>query len=211
MRSLDRSVSVDDRLAASADWTPRGEVANDSPEAAAPWQGDDSLAVAVEFLRAGDFSAAAAVLQPLVQQAPDDAVALAYLGMARFHLGDVAGAKQLLDQAIERGPREFLAWAKRGEFWLRLGCYPQAAADLERALRLEAPSIASRRWVARLLEEAQRRSRAAFVRTMALPPLPSLPRRRSLPSFSIVHRLAAWLRRGGPAREALHAGSEGVA
>lgn len=203
MRALDRS--VDDRPAAIADPTRHGEVANDPPGAAAPRPEDGTLAAAVELLRAGDFSAAAALLQPLVQRRPNDATACAYLGMARFHLGDVAEAKQLLDQAIELGPREFLAWAKRGEFWLRLGCYPQAAGDLEQALMLEAPSIASRRWVARLLEEAQRRSRTAFVRPTALPVLPSFPPAPSFSLFSALRRLAGRLERSHQACRGLQA------
>lgn len=84
--------------------------------------------------------------------------------MARFHLGDVAGAQELLDQAVALGPQDFLAWSKRGELWFRLGCFPQAMADLRQALTVEAPTRASMQLAARMLEEAIKRQRGGFVR-----------------------------------------------
>jgi tetratricopeptide (TPR) repeat protein len=136
----------------------------------------DSLTVAVECLRAGEFGAAARHLDEVLRERPNDAAALAYAGMTRLHMGLVDDAKELLDLAVEADPGEFLAWAKRGELWFQLACYPQAAVDLRHALTLAAPSAASRKWVAKMLESADQRSRMSYTRNLVLPKLPTLGR-----------------------------------
>jgi tetratricopeptide (TPR) repeat protein len=133
--------------------------------------GDAALAAAVTHLQRGEYAAARPLLEEAVGASSEDAVAQAYLGMTLFHLYDAQGAKEHLDRAVALGAEEFLAWAKRGEYWLHLGCYPQACADLRRALRLPPPSPSSRLRVAQLLEETRQRSKHSFVRTAASPPL----------------------------------------
>jgi predicted Zn-dependent protease len=133
---------------------------------------EEAFARAVERLRGGDYAAALAALDEVLAQTPDDPAALAYAGIAHFHLKDVQTAQSLLDRAVALGPKDFLAWSKRGELWFLLGCLPQAAADLRRALTLDPPTPASRKWVAKLLEEAAQRSRTSYTRTLAFPRLP---------------------------------------
>jgi tetratricopeptide (TPR) repeat protein len=131
--------------------------------------GGSPLGAAVARLQEGDYAAARPLLEAAVLAAPGDTVAHAYLGMTLFHLQDVDGAKWHLDHAVGLDPREFLAWAKRGEYWLHLACYPQAAADLKRAMGLPAPTVASRRRVAYLLQEVRQGGKASFVRTAVAP------------------------------------------
>jgi Tfp pilus assembly protein PilF len=120
---------------------------------------------AVTHLRGGEYAAAVDVLKEVLAAEPDCAPAHAYVGLAYFHLSDVHSAKTHLDRAVEVDPQEFLSWAKRGELWFRMACYPQAANDLQRALQLDAPNTSSRKLVARMLEEAHIRSRTSFSRT----------------------------------------------
>jgi tetratricopeptide (TPR) repeat protein len=181
----------------------------------------DWFAQAVLRLRAGDFVEARRLLSEVIRVQPACAPAHAYLGLACLQLSDVASAKWHLDRAVEGDPEEFLAWAKRGELWFRLACYPQAVADLRRALTLAAPTAASRRWTAKLLEEAQHRARGSFTRSIAWPHVGALgalgcepgPPRGRLRSVAWLHwgaftaRLRRWLtRRGGAGHRAPAAG-----
>jgi tetratricopeptide (TPR) repeat protein len=129
---------------------------------------------AVSHLRVGEYAAAIELLDQVLAVEPDCAPAHAYVGLAHFHLQDVDTAKWHLDRAVDVDPEEFLSWAKRGELWFRLACYPQAASDLKRALQLTAPSTSSRKLVARMLEEAHIRSRTSFNRTFVTPSVPNV-------------------------------------
>src|SRR5205814_1333780 len=55
---------------------------------------------------------------------------------------------------------------KRGELFCRLGIYPTAAAELERALALGAPDEAARQAARALARVARERSRRGFVRRL---------------------------------------------
>ncbi|HEU5315354.1 MAG TPA: tetratricopeptide repeat protein [Chloroflexota bacterium] len=150
----------------------------------------DRLATAVGLLRASDYAGALTHLEALLAEAPDDPAGLAYAGMAHLHLKDVQTAQELLDRAVAAGPTDFIARSKRGELRFTLACFPQAAEDLREALRLEAPTPASRRWVAKLLETAEQRAKLSYTRTLTLPSLAPLKTLVSLP------RLPRWWRRG---------------
>jgi len=152
----------------------------------------DPFACAVDHLRAGDYAAALTALQEILAQTPDDAAALAYAGIAHFHLKDVHTAQALLDRAVACGPNDFLAWSKRGELWFHLGCFPQAAADLRHALSLEPPSPASRKWVAKLLETAAQRARTSYTRTLTLPKIPRRPMLPHLRDDAIADLRTTW-------------------
>jgi tetratricopeptide (TPR) repeat protein len=129
---------------------------------------------AVTHLRSGEYAEAVTLLDQVLAVEPDCAPAHAYVGLAHFHLRDVDSAKTHLDRAVEVDPEEFLSWAKRGELWFRMACYPQAVSDFRQALKLDAPNTSSRKLVAKMLEEAHIRSRTSFNRVFVLPRVPNV-------------------------------------
>lgn len=99
-------------------------------------------------------------------------LAWAYLGRLRMLRLDVEGAREALERALHQAPDHFVVRLERGAFFLRLGFYPEAIAELEMAMR-SAPEGMAREHVYRLLQRAWERGRGSFVRRAVLPDLRS--------------------------------------
>ena len=102
-----------------------------------------ALKHAARLLASGDPGTARAVLERLVAEQPEWAVARAYLGLAYLRLTAVADARDELEAAVRLAPASFICRSKYGEFLAQLGFYDQAVRELEIALRIGAPDAAS--------------------------------------------------------------------
>jgi hypothetical protein len=92
--------------------------------------------------------------------------------LSRRHLVD--DTKELLDEALELGPGNYLVHVRLSEHYGRIGLYPQSLDAIARARRLLPPSDLSALMYCQELERIMRdRSRGSFVRQTGLPQLPS--------------------------------------
>jgi len=91
----------------------------------------------VELYKQGKYAEAAQVLATEVEQAPDDARTLAYLGLARVHADDPNGALDPLKKAIEKDDESVDAHFGLGLAYVKLRKLDDAVRELERATKLD--------------------------------------------------------------------------
>ncbi len=102
------------------------------------------------LLRKGNYERARASAEGSIRKQPDNGLAHALLGTARYLLGDLPGAKEAFLKAVEQDPGNPNHLRKLGALYLELGEYEPAIATLEGA-RPAAANIPS---IRRLLERA---------------------------------------------------------
>ncbi|HMK73024.1 MAG TPA: tetratricopeptide repeat protein, partial [Myxococcaceae bacterium] len=96
-----------------------------------------TLAEGIALYRAALPSAAVRVLDEVVQQTPDSAVAWLYLALARFDAGDVRGAEGAAMKAVALDPKEPRAHLLLAGIHLGRGERAKASTELQRVLALE--------------------------------------------------------------------------
>jgi tetratricopeptide (TPR) repeat protein len=106
---------------------------------------------AQECLEAVATPAAIGAAEPLAVDA------LAYLSSVRWSLGDIEGARDASDRALELGPERFAPNQKAGEMALRLGDLERAADLFLAAVRASEPGTADSKAAEISLREARRR------------------------------------------------------
>jgi tetratricopeptide (TPR) repeat protein len=104
--------------------------------ALAPDQPDVLRLRGLLLARLGNLPAAVAHLDAALRAAPDDAMGYWQYAQVREEAGDVAGAWQLREQAVQRLPDSPMAWADFGEHLARHRHPDEALVPLERATRL---------------------------------------------------------------------------
>ena len=102
------------------------------------------------LLRKGSYERARASAEGSIRKQPDNSLAHALLGTARYLLGDLPGAKEAFLKAVEQDPGNPDHLHKLGALYLELGEYEPAIATLEGAK----PAAASFPNIDRLLEKA---------------------------------------------------------
>jgi predicted Zn-dependent protease len=132
--------------------------------------GTADLDQALRAMEEGRIEEAEAMLGPIARAAPGviGGLAWAYLGRLRKLRFDIEGAWEALERALHQAPDHFVVRLERGIFFLRLGFYSEAIAELEAALR-SAPEGAAREHAYRLLQRAWERGKGSFVRRAVLP------------------------------------------
>jgi len=96
-----------------------------------------TLAEGIALYRAALPSAAVRVLDEVVQQTPDSAVAWLYLALARFDAGDVRGAEGAAMKAVALDPKEPRTHLLLAGIHLGRGERAKASSELQRVLALE--------------------------------------------------------------------------
>ena len=125
------------KLAAPAPAEPTPPASN-APAATEPAaQAGHTLAEGIALYRAALPSAAVRVLDEVVQQTPDSAVAWLYLALARFDAGDVRGAEGAAMKAVALDPKEPRAHLLLAGIHLGRGERAKASTELQRVLALE--------------------------------------------------------------------------
>ena len=140
-------------------------------EAAANRSSDDRIALqhGLRLLAGGDSASAKALLQKLVDEHPDWAVARAYLGIACLRLIQVADARDHCEAAVRLDPDSFICRTKYAEFLTKLGFYDQAMAQCDKALALPAPDQASEMAARELRSFCKGKAKGIFYRQIAPP------------------------------------------
>lgn len=97
--------------------------------------GDDMLA-GMSAMRSADHTNAEASFTKAVTESPKDMKAWYYRAVNRIGMGDLGGALQDLEQALELSPDDAHSLLRRAEIKARLGAEISAMADLERVLHV---------------------------------------------------------------------------
>lgn len=130
------------------------------------------VAVSTLYLRRGDGAGARRALDRALALDPACAVAHAYVAGMDLHAGRVADAQDRLDHARDLAPDDLIVRIKRAEFWLRLGIFDNARAELRPALQNCGGSPDNRAIAEAMFASIEKRSRGSFTRkTVALPTL----------------------------------------
>ena len=124
------------------------------------------LALASVCLQSGDYDRGLCELDLLRTTVGAAPVIEAYRAGALMALGRISEAKDVLDAAYAATPDDFYVALKRGELFCRLGIYPTAIDELERALALGLPDAESQRAARALLRFAREKNRRGFVRRL---------------------------------------------
>ncbi|OLC16144.1 MAG: hypothetical protein AUH29_05945 [Candidatus Rokubacteria bacterium 13_1_40CM_69_27] len=103
----------------------------------ARWQSPASVDDGVRSISDGHYSSAVRTLLAAVAQAPADARAHYYLGLAYAHLGVQTGAISQFQDAVRLVPREPKFHAGLGRAYREVGDRPAARGELEEAVRLD--------------------------------------------------------------------------
>ncbi len=113
------------------------------------------LHAAMELLRRGLNSQAAALLEELLAEVPNDVDALNALGAIRYEEGKLDEARTLLSRCLATDPKHALASATLGEIELRAKNPNAAVRHFEVALASNDPGLEKiRRWIGVLLAVA---------------------------------------------------------
>lgn len=128
------------------------------------------LEAALQALEAGQWEAAEARLRAIAAEDPSPIGGLAWAYLGRIHMlrFQMEEARLAFERALQQAPDHFVVRLERGVFFLRLGFYPDAIAELEAALQ-RAPAGPAREHAYRLLQRAWERGRGSFVRRAVLP------------------------------------------
>jgi tetratricopeptide (TPR) repeat protein len=148
----DAAVALDEGDVAKAAAIIRSEIPN-LPEGVARFTAELTLAVC--FARRREWANAETTLVSLAERNPLSAMVRAYLGAARFELGQIDIAREDLDAAVKLESDSALPYIKRGEYMLRLGLLRQAQADLKRGVELPVPDAATREYTRHLLVQVR--------------------------------------------------------
>ena len=135
------------------------------------------VALATLYLRRGGAADARRELEEALALDPECAVAHAYAGGMLLQAGDVAEAQGRLDRAYELAPDDLIVLMKRAEFWLRLGIFENARAELKHGLQDGGGAPHTRAMAEAMLLAIEKRSRNSFTRQIvALPDVGALKR-----------------------------------
>jgi tetratricopeptide (TPR) repeat protein len=104
---------------------------------------DAGVKKASEKIRAGDFDAATALLEPVLAKNPADANALFYLGLARVGKQEYREAAESLARVTELQPDFSGAWLELGICHGKLGEAEKALAAYDRTLQLDPTNTAA--------------------------------------------------------------------
>ena len=138
---------------------------------------DLHVALATLYLRRGGGADARRALEEALALDPECAIAHAYAGGMLLHAGDVDGAQERLDHALDLAPRDLMVLVKRAEFWLRLGIFDKARAELTHGLQDGGGAPHVRAMAEAMLFAVDRRSRNSFTRqVVTLPDLGAVKR-----------------------------------
>ncbi len=138
---------------------------------------DLHVALATLYLRRGGGAEAQRELEEALALDPECAVAHAYAGGMLLQAGDVAEAQGRLDLAYQLAPHDLIVLMKRAEFWLRLGIFEKARAELKHGLQDGGGEPHVRSMAEAMLLSVEKRSRNSFTRQLvALPDFGALKR-----------------------------------
>ncbi len=128
------------------------------------------VAISTLYLRRGDGAGARRALDRALALDPACAVAHAYVAGMDLHAGRVADAQDRLDYARDLAPDDLIVRIKRAEYWLRLGIFDNARAELRHGLQNCGGSPQNRAIAEAMFASIEKRSRGSFTRkTVALP------------------------------------------
>ena len=122
------------------------------------------LGLAAVRFRAGDWAEGLAALTPLRGVRYDPKVE-AYAAGGLIGLGRVAEGKDVLDRAAALAPTDGFVALKRAELFCRLGIYPTALGELDRALSLGLDDEGERA-ARQLVKFVREKSKNGFVRRL---------------------------------------------
>jgi len=106
------------------------------PTGASDLQDDPQIQQGVVLQRQGDFAAAEALYNRLLEKVPGHPQALHYLGLLRFQQDRLQEAQQLLTRSLQRDPRNADTWSDLGMAFIRADAPEQALEPLAKALSL---------------------------------------------------------------------------
>ena len=127
---------------------------------------DLHVALATLYMRRGGMAEAQRALDRALALDPRHAVAHAYVGGMRLDAGDAHGAQQRLDIARDLAPDDLIVLMKRAEYWLRLGIFANARAELTHGLRDGGGAPHVRAMAETMLSAIEQRSRNSFSRQL---------------------------------------------
>jgi tetratricopeptide (TPR) repeat protein len=133
---------------------------------------DLHVALATLYMRRGGAAEARRELDAALALDPENAVAHAYVGGMLLDKGLVAEAQERLDLAVRLAPNDLIILMKRAEYWLRLGIFSNARAEITRGLQDGGGAPHVRAMAEAMLAAIEKRSRNSFTRQMVS--LPSL-------------------------------------
>ena len=133
---------------------------------------DLHVALATLYLRRGGAVEARRELDMALALDPRHAVAHAYVGGMLIDKGLVAEAQERLDLAVRLAPHDLIVLMKRAEYWLRLGIFSNARAELVHGLQDGGGAPHVRAMAEAMLTAVEMRSRNSFSRQLVS--LPSL-------------------------------------
>jgi Tfp pilus assembly protein PilF len=125
---------------------------------------DLHVALATLYLRRGGAADARRELEAALTLDAKCAVAHAYVGGMLLQAGDVAEAQGRLDLAYQLTPNDLVVLMKRAEFWLRLGIFEKARAELKHGLQDGGGAPHVRSMAEAMLLAVEKRSRNSFTR-----------------------------------------------
>lgn len=102
---------------------------------------DEALGYAVKLQREGRVEGSAQLYARILEQVPDHADALNFLGVAKFQLGDSQAAEKLIRQATELAPGCAAAHNNLGNVLSRLRRTEEAAREYQRVIELEPGNV----------------------------------------------------------------------
>jgi tetratricopeptide (TPR) repeat protein len=136
-------------------------------------QSDDTLlpglALGACLARRREWPDALELFAVLTERFPGSAMARAYLGATRLELADFATAREDLDAAVAIDPNDAVVYAKRAEYFVRVGLFRQAEADYQQALRLPMPDDATRNYCRSALLSVRAELKTAIERSAPSP------------------------------------------
>jgi len=147
------------------------------------------VALCTLYLRCGRADEARRALDRAISMDPRCAIAHAYIAGMDLHAGRVARAQERLDHARDLAPNDLIVRIKRAEFWLRLGIFANAKAELRHGLQNGGGSRQNRAMAEAMFASVEKRSRGSFTRKMvALPSLAGVKnafRRHGVPAAEV--------------------------
>ena len=90
----------------------------------------------IALQRRGDLRGAASCYAAVLRERPDDPEALHYLGLARFQMGQLQEAEELMQRSAQLDPGQANTWSDLGMVRMRLDRTEEALPAFESALRL---------------------------------------------------------------------------
>ena len=97
--------------------------------------GDSFIKLSRDLFREKRFAEAAEILQIMLEQYPQDEVALEMLGMARFYNKELEAAREVFERHTKLNSGHAQAWVNLGAVLNRLGEFRKAVEALRRALQ----------------------------------------------------------------------------